>query len=524
MAVRGDTMSGTTVFLAVLSTASVAVNAYFLAGRRVNRFDAELREHLLRTASGRPDLAARFSTKTKPAGSQAEILSSLKKLIGKLGESFKKAFSIGYQLTKTSDSMKQVAGQLQELSDKLSSQAVHVATAMEEMSSTINDIARNATSVAKTGASSSDGAATATRAIGENVRSIELLSKNIADWAETNKALSTATDHIDRIIVVINDIAGQTNLLALNAAIEAARAGEQGRGFAVVADEVRKLADKTAAATKEIGDMIKDVKENADHSLSTMDITQKQAADNIERSKGAEESLKKIAEEVKQTVDMINRIATASEEQAQVSTDVLNNMEKVSGYAVDAKELAKAITSSGDSVASLAHNLYSQLCSVKKDETDDAMEGMLRSCTASLTTLLQESLQQGRLDQAALFDESYSPAGEADKFTTRANGYFDSGVLPLLKQWAGSDKRLTYVVVMDKNGYMPTHVNPARAKVKMKDPVSLAGARSDRILGQAFRRPIAAGGELVVDIAAPLTISGRHWGCLRFGYLPDMVQ
>jgi hypothetical protein len=77
---------------------------------------------------------------------------------------------------------------------------------------------------------------------------------------------------------------------------------------------------------------------------------------------------------------------------------------------------------------------------------------------------------------------------------------------------------------MDKNGYMPTHTNPARAKVKMQDPISLAGARTDKIIGQAFRRPIAAGGELVVDIAVPLVISRRQWGCLRIGYLPDMVQ
>jgi methyl-accepting chemotaxis protein len=517
-------MSGTTILLATIASVSIVGNTYFLLGKRYQRFNRELQEHLHKSSSGRPDLAVLFSPKSASGGVQAEISGSLNKLINKLSENFKKTFSVGYQLTKTSESMKQVSSRLQEMSDKLSSQASQVATAMEEMSSTISEIAKNASTAAAAGASSSESAAQAETAIKENVKSIELLSRDIATWAETNRALSEATDRIDKIILVINDIAGQTNLLALNAAIEAARAGEQGRGFAVVADEVRKLADKTATATKEIGDMVKDVKEKADRSLSTMDVTLKQAGENITRSRKAEETLKKIAVEAKQTVDRINQIATASEEQAQVSTEVLGNMEKVSGYASDAGELAKAISTSGDSVASFAHNLYSQLCSVKKDATDDAMEGMLKRCTEALSLLLEKSLQQGRFEQTALFDEQYHPAGDAGKFTTRSSAYFGAEVLPLLKNWMGSDKRIAYVVVMDRNGYMPTHVNAARAGVRMQDQISLTGAKSDRIVGQAFRRPIAAGGELVVDIAAPLTIGGRQWGCLRIGYLPEVVQ
>jgi methyl-accepting chemotaxis protein len=516
-------MTGTAIFAYCLIIVSLAAN-FFLFFRTSSRFNRELKGYLFRSSAGRPDLATQFSSQRDLRGGQAEIRSHLNTLISKLGGNFAKTFSVGYHLTKTSDSMKGVATQLQDMSDKLSSQAVQVATAMEEMSTTINEIARNATTVAKAGTSSSDNAELAKKAIEENVQSIELLSQNVSTWAQTNRALSTATDQIDKIILVINEIAGQTNLLALNAAIEAARAGEQGRGFAVVADEVRKLADKTASATKEISEMIKDVKEKADDSLTTMDATLSRVADNITRSKHAEESLRKITAEVKQTVGMIHQIATASEEQAQVSEDVLKNMEKVSGYANDAKDLAQTISTSGDSVASYALSLYSQLCSVKKDATDNAMEERLRSCAASLSSLLDEAVRNGTVDAAALFDTNYTTMGAPDKFSTRANGYFDADVLPLLKKWSQSDKRITYVVAMDTNGYMPTHTNPVRAKVRMQDAISLTGARSDRIIGQAFRRPVAAGGELVVDIAAPVVVAGRHWGCLRIGYLPDVVQ
>lgn len=517
-------MTGTAIFAYCLLALSLTANVYLLFRSSFSRFVTELNRYLFRSSSGRPDLATQFSSQAALRNGHGEIRSHLNTLMGKLSENFKKAFSIGYHLTKTSDSVKQVSSQLQDMSDKLSSQAAQVATAMEEMSSTINEIARNATTAAKAGTSSSEHADLAKQAIEENVKSIELLSENVSTWADTNRALSTATDRIDKIILVINEIAGQTNLLALNAAIEAARAGEQGRGFAVVADEVRKLADKTASATKEIGDMIKDVKEKADNSLTTMDATLGQVVDNIGRSKHAEDSLKKIAVEIRQTVDMIHQIATASEEQAQVSEDVLQNMEKVSGYAADAKDLAKTISSSGDSVASYALSLYSQLCSVKKDAVDNVMEESLRSFSATLCMLMEGAVQQNKLDAAALFDDQYAKTDEPDKYTTRANRYFEAEVLPLLKTWSQSDKRITYVVAMDKNGYMPTHTNPARAKVMMQDPISLAGARTDTITGQAFRRPIAAGGELVVDIAVPLVIAKRQWGCLRIGYLPDMVQ
>ena len=82
-----------------------------------------------------------------------------------------------------------------------------------------------------------------------------------------------------------------------------------------------------------------------------------------------------------------------------------------------------------------------------------------------------------------------------------------------------TDSRRVYLVVMDRNGYMPTHLLPARAGVKMEDPVSVNGAKSGKIIGQAFRRPIQVGGELVADVAVPITILGRHWGCLRVGYI-----
>jgi len=94
-------------------------------------------------------------------------------------------------------------------------------------------------------------------------------------------------------------------------------------------------------------------------------------------------------------------------------------------------------------------------------------------------------------------------------------------MLPKLKEWSAAHRNTIYVVAMDRNGFMPVHVMPARTGVIMKDAVSQQGARSPKLIGQAFRRPIEAGGQLVVDVACPIMIRERHWGCLRIGYLPS---
>ena len=149
------------------------------------------------------------------------------------------------------------------------------------------------------------------------------------------------------------------------------------------------------------------------------------------------------------------------------------------------------------------------------------MEAYLKTLVVEFTTMLEEAVRNSRIDMDSLFDEHYVKTAEEGKFKVRSNRFFDTEVLPLLKRWNLKDRHLLYVVAMDRNGYMPTHIMPARALVKMTDPVSLSGAKSSRLVAQPFRRPAAAGGELAMDMAMPITVKGRHWGCLRIGYMPD---
>ena len=150
-----------------------------------------------------------------------------------------------------------------------------------------------------------------------------------------------------------------------------------------------------------------------------------------------------------------------------------------------------------------------------------SMEAFVKTIAAEFAAKLEDAVQSGRIDIDSLFDENYIKTEEENKFRNRSNGFFDAEILPLLKQWAKKDRHLIYVVAMDRNGYMPTHVTPSRAYIKMSDQVSLSGAKTPTLLRQPFRRPKELGGDLVKDVAFPIKVGNRHWGCLRIGYIPD---
>lgn len=502
-------MSG---LLVVATVACVVAVLAALTLRRSGRFKKSIQEYLSGALNGRPDLYASMGGVTKGRGLDAAITAGINTFVGKLRGVIGRLAAIGYNLIEISDSIKEDSGAMAEMSDKTISQATQVATAMTEMTATITDIARSINDAAEDGTALRQDA-------DDNVRSVEALSAEISLWAETNKSLSEATGRVHGIIGMINDIAEQTNMLALNAAIEAARAGESGRGFAVVAEEVRKLADKTSRATGEIGRMVQDIKAKADSSIGNMEATLNRVGESIERSREAHGSLQKIIERSNSIADMTARIATSVEEQSEVSEDVLQSMETVRLYAEETGGVARKISESGDSISAEAVGLYSQVCSVRKDGTDSGMERMLVGVAGELTAKLDGSLRAGRLRRQDLFDVDYVQRGEG-AFANRATEYFNEQVLPMLRGWTASAQNIIYVVAMDRNGFMPTHVMPQRVGVRMSDPVSLGVALSREIIGQAFRRPVEAGGEIVNDIASPLFIGEEHWGCVRIGYLP----
>ncbi len=229
-----------------------------------------------------------------------------------------------------------------------------IASAMNEMTSTVQEVARNAadaSSAAQTADSEAkNGALVATEAIG----GIDSLVAEVDSAAQVIRNLEKESENIGSVLDVIRGIAEQTNLLALNAAIEAARAGEQGRGFAVVADEVRTLASRTQQSTQEIQDMILRLQSGAGNAVKVMEGAQSKAQESSDRVEKAAESLAMIAGSVSAINDMNTMIASAAEEQSAVAAEMQSNMNNIREVADRSAEGARQTAQASEELARLA--------------------------------------------------------------------------------------------------------------------------------------------------------------------------
>ena len=300
----------------------------------------------------------------------------------KAEEAMKKAEAAGQEAKAKAEALLNVAGRLEEVGSVVSSASTQLsaqieqsdrgageaaqrlseaATAMNEMNATVQEVARNASAASAASADTKDKATAGAQVVERSLRRIESVHQVSLELKDDMTQLNEHAQDITRIMGVISDIADQTNLLALNAAIEAARAGEAGRGFAVVADEVRKLAEKTMASTNDVGNAIKAIQESTAKSTASVDnaVAQIEEATGLANESGR--ALEEIVTTAETTADQVNAIATASEEQSAASEEInhsillCNDMSRqiadamaeaakaVSGLAREAQELSELI-------------------------------------------------------------------------------------------------------------------------------------------------------------------------------------
>ncbi len=232
-----------------------------------------------------------------------------------------------------------------------------IRSAMEEMLSSVENIAQNAANAASAAHHAEQEAGISQTEVEQTTSTINNLSNTVSNAMQIIRQLETASEDIGAVLDVIRGIAEQTNLLALNAAIEAARAGEQGRGFAVVADEVRTLASRTQQSTHEIQQMIERLQSCAKEAVHAMDNGSGQANEGVSQAQRANNALKSILEAIQNIVEMNTQIATATEQQSAVSNNINQNAIHISEISANSAQQAQASSVTSRQLAQMSSQL-----------------------------------------------------------------------------------------------------------------------------------------------------------------------
>ncbi|MBO1519575.1 methyl-accepting chemotaxis protein [Oceanisphaera pacifica] len=236
-----------------------------------------------------------------------------------------------------------------------------VATAMNEMTATVQEVAQSALSASDAAQEADSATQEGSRVVAHTENSIDELAREVEKAAQAMGVVGEHSEQISTVLDVIRGIAEQTNLLALNAAIEAARAGEQGRGFAVVADEVRNLAQRTQGATEEIHSMIEQLQQGTRNAIGVMEQGQKQAHNSVQSATDARQALEKIAAAVARIRDMNTSIASAAEEQSMVAEEINRNVTNINDVTLQVSDGTEQTRDSSGNLAKLAELLQSQV-------------------------------------------------------------------------------------------------------------------------------------------------------------------
>jgi methyl-accepting chemotaxis protein len=290
----------------------------------LNKFLASMRD----INSGSGDLTRRLAHDSKDE--VGEIIEEFNAFVSKLQAIISDVVRSSTQLNNTSEEMLDAVGRAEKGVLRQQDETMHVATAMNQMSVTVQEIARNAASAAEAAEQADKETFQSRQVVVQTKQSINLLADEVEKATQVIHQLELDSDNIGTILDVIRDIADQTNLLALNAAIEAARAGEQGRGFAVVADEVRSLASRTQDSTQQIREMIEKLQGGAANAVAVMEGGSSQAQLSVQQATQAEASLEVVTKAVATINDMNMQIASAAEEQSAVSAEINRNIHNIS--------------------------------------------------------------------------------------------------------------------------------------------------------------------------------------------------
>jgi len=459
---------------------------------------------------------------------------------------FEKTYALLGILTHLSENYSQSAGKnsiataqlmfsIDAMSKKLEEKATSIAAISDSAQNIfehVNKVSTNsqeASSFAKLSMSESKKSITE---LNEIIQRMNTINVQTADAASKVSALREKSITIQNVTTVIDDIADQTNLLALNAAIEAARAGEHGRGFAVVADEVRSLAERTSKSTGEVNIIVKQIQQETSDVFASIEALRSEVGHASQKVQYVGDEIKLFITNAEKIEEQISTIAKSSDYNSDQLLNIKDSIGKISEQLESGTKEMQSISGQTQNIISSAEVAHESLSAFAMDDYHEKMYGLCKGAKEQIERFFEEAIASGKLSAEDVFDTNFKPIANTNpqKFTTRYDSFcdqtFPSVIDPLMKE----NSNVLYTVAMHKSGYIPTH--NARAPLSGNYEKDLFGNRTKRIFtdrgvrGANHEKPVLLqtyrreDGVIMHDISMPVYVKGRHWGGYRIGYKP----
>jgi len=432
-----------------------------------------------------------------------------------------------------------VAFSVRQLADKVQSQlgaAAQIVSNAQVMIATeqsTSDLSRQALSAASEANQSS---AVGRAELIQSIARMQQLSQRATSSRELMEALSVRSDDIQRVTLVIQSIANQTNLLALNAAIEAARAGEHGRGFAVVADEVRGLAARTASATGEVGEMVADIQQRTAQVVEQIRQLSSDLVSGVEQVEITGQHLDNIARLAASVETQVGEIARGADTNREQLDSLFLAIQQMRSDLAVSDQQTRQLADAAVQMEGQAETISERLAEVGLDDYHQRIYELARQGASQITVRFEADVDAGRISLDDLFDRNYQAIANTSpsKFQTRFDRYTDQVLPGIQEPLLALHEGLVFAIACTQHGYVPTHNNvfcqpltgdaqvdalQNRTKRKFADRTGIrCGSHDKPVLLQTYTRDT---GELMHDLSVPIMLKGRHWGGLRLGYKPE---
>lgn len=307
------------------------------------------------------DLTSKLTLSVHKESEIGILIINVNNLVDSLSNNINGISNTSEQLSSQSEELSMSSKEFEKTIGQMREKALRIIESIKQMSIAIIEVAKNSNSSAEKAIETERVVEYGTKSVHDVASEMKNIENTVSVVSNTIGELGASSDKIGEIIGVINDIADQTNLLALNAAIEAARAGEQGRGFAVVADEVRKLAERTTKATKEIESMILNIQRNTKEAVTSMQRGKEEVSKGAVQAQKSADAIQNINSLMSKLKEMITQIATASEEQSQVSEEISVSSEEIIEAQDAASSSSKQVAISSEELSRMALDLSNMI-------------------------------------------------------------------------------------------------------------------------------------------------------------------